>query len=45
MPATLTPQEFVAKWRRASLTERASAQSHFIDICQMLGYLAAAEAA
>jgi type II restriction/modification system DNA methylase subunit YeeA len=32
-----TPQQFVDKWKRIQLTERSSAQSHFIDLCQMLG--------
>jgi type II restriction/modification system DNA methylase subunit YeeA len=44
MPATLTPQEFVARWRHATLSERASAQSHFIDVCRLLGHPTPAEA-
>ena len=32
----MTPDEFIAKWRRADLTERAAAQSHFIDLCRLL---------
>jgi len=34
---TMTPQEFVDKWRRSKLTERSAAQSHFNDLCRMLG--------
>ena len=34
---TLTPAEFAAKWRGVTTTEKASAQSHFIDLCRMLG--------
>ena len=34
---TLTPAEFAAKWRGVTTTEKASSQSHFIDLCQMLG--------
>ncbi|MEI6043718.1 MAG: DNA methyltransferase [Chloroflexota bacterium] len=34
--ATLTPQTFVAKWKKTQLTERAAAQSHFIDFCHLL---------
>ncbi len=37
MPASLSPQDFVAKWKKINLTERSSAQSHFIDLCHMLG--------
>lgn len=38
MPPNLSPQEFVAKWRRASLKERSAAQEHFIDLCRMVGH-------
>ncbi|TAH37710.1 MAG: class I SAM-dependent DNA methyltransferase [Planctomycetota bacterium] len=31
------PSEFAAKWRGSTRTERAAAQEHFIDLCQMLG--------
>jgi len=34
---TMTPQEFVDKWRRSKLTERSAAQSHFNDLCRILG--------
>src|SRR5436853_65233 len=34
----MTPNEFIKKWKRASLTERASAQSHFNDLCALLGH-------
>ena len=34
---TLTPAEFAAKWRGVTTTEKASAESHFIDLCRMLG--------
>jgi type II restriction/modification system DNA methylase subunit YeeA len=33
----VTPDQFIAKWKSAELTERAAAQSHFIDLCHMLG--------
>ena len=29
--------DFIAKWRAADLTERAAAQSHFRDLCDLLG--------
>jgi hypothetical protein len=34
---TLTLPDFVATWRGAALSERAAAQSHFIDLCDALG--------
>jgi hypothetical protein len=34
---TLTPAAFAEKWRGVTTTEKASSQSHFIDLCQMLG--------
>src|SRR5215204_5188050 len=34
--AGITPQEFVARWAEATLTEKASSQSHFIDLCHLL---------
>jgi type II restriction/modification system DNA methylase subunit YeeA len=42
MPLTLT--EFVRRWKIASLSERSSAQTHFINICEMLGQPQPAEA-
>ncbi|MGD9508471.1 MAG: class I SAM-dependent DNA methyltransferase, partial [Geminicoccaceae bacterium] len=33
----MTPERFIAKWREAQLTERAAAQSHFLDLCEVLG--------
>jgi SAM-dependent methyltransferase len=33
----MSPEEFISKWAGVTLTERAAAQSHFIDLCQMLG--------
>ena len=34
--AGITPQEFVARWADVTLTEKASSQSHFIDLCRLL---------
>jgi len=34
----MTPQEFVDKWRRSKLKESAGSQSHFNDLCRMLGH-------
>ena len=33
----MTPDEFIAKWRASALKESASAQSHFDELCRMLG--------
>ena len=33
----MTPEEFIAKWRGSQLSERAAAQSHFNDLCDLLG--------
>ncbi len=41
---TLSPQQFVAKWRHATLKERSAAQSHFNDLCALLGQPTPAEA-
>jgi hypothetical protein len=38
MPRTLSPQEFVQKWRKVELKERSACQEHFIDLCRMLGH-------
>jgi len=34
MPLSLA--EFVTRWKASTLTERAAAQSHFIDLCEVL---------
>ena len=35
----MTPHAFVGKWRGNALTERASSQTHFNDLCALLGVL------
>ena len=35
MPLSLP--EFVERWKASTLSERAAAQSHFIDLCEVLG--------
>lgn len=42
--STLTPREFVDKWRHATLKERSAAQEHFIDVCHLIGHATPAEA-
>ena len=37
MAEGMTPAEFIAKWRAVALSERAVAQSHFNDLCALLG--------
>lgn len=32
----MTPQEFIAKWQRANLSERSACQQHFLDLCELL---------
>ncbi len=33
----MTPEQFIAKWHGSLLNERAAAQSHFNDLCELLG--------
>ncbi len=33
----MTPQDFIAKWRHVELKERSASQSHFNDLCALLG--------
>src|SRR5215208_5394012 len=35
--AGLTPQEFVSRWHSVTLKERSASQSHFIDLCRLVG--------
>jgi hypothetical protein len=35
---TLTPQDFVSKWKRAEARERQSVQEHFLDLCKLAGH-------
>jgi hypothetical protein len=35
---SLTPQDFVSKWKRAGARERQSVQEHFIDLCALVGH-------
>ena len=37
MPQTLTLPDFVVRWQRSNLSERAAAQSHFNQLCEVLG--------
>jgi hypothetical protein len=33
----MTPEQFIATWQGNPLTERAGAQAHFDDLCDLLG--------
>lgn len=33
----MTPEQFITKWKAAELKERSAVQSHFIDLCHLLG--------
>jgi hypothetical protein len=33
----MTPEEFIARWRGNTRSERAAAQHHFLDLCDLLG--------
>lgn len=39
----MTPHAFIRKWKPVTLTERAAAQEHFIDLCRLLGHPTPAE--
>lgn len=40
----MSPDELISRWKGVTLTERASSQSHFNDLCLMLGEKAPVEA-
>lgn len=40
----MTPDAFIKRWRDSPLTERAASQSHFNDLCKLLGELSPTEA-
>ena len=42
--AAQTPEQFVAKWSKTELPERAASQEHFIDLCRLLDQPTPAEA-
>ncbi len=35
---TITPHEFVTKWRGDTRKERSASQEHFIDLCRLIGH-------
>ncbi len=39
----MTPPEFIAKWAKVTLSERAASQGHFIDLCRLIGQPTPAE--
>jgi hypothetical protein len=40
----MTPQQFIAKWQKVSLSERSAAQQHFLDLCDVFEHPKPAEA-
>jgi hypothetical protein len=36
MTVSMTPEQFIKKWRGVTLSERSAAQQHFLDICALL---------
>jgi hypothetical protein len=36
--STITPKEFAAKWSKIALKEQQAAQSHFNDVCRLIGH-------
>jgi len=40
----VTVDQFIAKWKKAELKERAAAQEHFLDLCRLLEHPTPAEA-
>lgn len=40
----MTPEQFIRKWTASTLSERSAAQQHFIDLCNLLGEPAPADA-
>lgn len=43
MAGSVTPAAFIAKWSAADLSERASYQQHFLDLCELVGHPKPAE--
>jgi len=35
---TITPQEFISKWKRVTAREKQTYQEHFLDLCQLVGH-------
>ena len=35
---SITPQEFVSKWKRVTAREKQTYQEHFLDICQLVSH-------
>ena len=40
----MTPTAFIEKWQKTKLSERSSAQEHFLDLCKLLEQPTPAEA-
>jgi hypothetical protein len=44
MSPSITPQQFVNNWRAVEQKERSIAQSHFNDLCRLIGHATPLEA-
>jgi hypothetical protein len=33
----MTPEQFISKWQASTLKEGSASQSHFNDLCKLLG--------
>ena len=40
----MTPQQFIDRWKPVALSERATAQSHFNDLCRVVNHPTPTEA-
>ncbi len=43
MGSSISPRDFVEKWRKATIKERPAVQEHFIDLCHLVGHPTPAE--
>jgi type II restriction/modification system DNA methylase subunit YeeA len=37
MPSSITPEQFIRKWKDVTLSERSASQQHFLDLCALIG--------
>lgn len=44
MQPTISPREFIDKWRQSQVKERSGYQEHFIDLCRLIGHPTPSEA-
>ena len=44
MGSSISPRDFVEKWRKTTIKERSAVQEHFIDLCHLIDHPTPAEA-